>query len=91
MGHYPFLPHSDPFGDSLALCLSDDLSKMGKLKLIGQLKKRNYKNVELLEADKVVLETEKPLPGDSDGEAFAVNATKFVFEIRKKMLKILVP
>ncbi len=91
MGHYPFCPHADLYGDNFAMLLGDDLSKMDKLKLVSQLKKGNYEKVELLEAKKAVLELEEPLPGDSDGEAFAVNATKFTFELKKKMLKVLVP
>jgi diacylglycerol kinase family enzyme len=91
MGHYPFCPHAELHGDTFAMLLGDDLSKIEKLKLVSQLKKGNYEKVELLEAKKAVLELEEPLPGDSDGEAFAVNATKFTFELRKKMLKVLVP
>ncbi|MHA1910613.1 MAG: diacylglycerol/lipid kinase family protein [Candidatus Kariarchaeaceae archaeon] len=91
MGHYPFCPHAELYGDTFAMCLGDGLSKIDKLKLVSQLKKGNYENVELLEAKKTVLKLEEPLPGDSDGEAFAVNAINYTFELKKKMLKVLVP
>ncbi|MHA1910614.1 MAG: diacylglycerol/lipid kinase family protein [Candidatus Kariarchaeaceae archaeon] len=91
MAHYPFCPHAELYGDTFAIGLGKNLSKLNKLKLIGQLKKENYKNVELLEAKKVVLELEEPISGDADGECFAVKATKFSFELQKKMVKVLVP
>ena len=36
-----------------------------------------YKNLELLEGKKVVLELEEAISGDADGECFAIKSTKF--------------
>ena len=91
MAHYPFCPHAELYGDTFAIALGKNISKLNKLRLIGQLKKGNYKNIELLEGKKVILELEEPISGDADGECFAIKAAKFTFELQKKMIKVIVP
>jgi diacylglycerol kinase family enzyme len=91
MAHYLFCPQAELYGDTFAISIGKNLSKIKTLNLISQLKKENYTNIELLEGKKVVLELEKPISGDADGECFAVKATKFSFELKKKMVKAIVP
>jgi diacylglycerol kinase family enzyme len=91
MAHYPFMPHADPYGETFALCLGENLSRIKQLGLVSAIKKGNYKNLELLDAKKVILEVEKPLPGDTDGELLIDQGTRFEMELQKKNLKVIVP
>jgi len=91
MAHYPFMPHSDPYGETFALCLGENLSRIKQLGLISAIKKRNYKNLELLDAKKAILEVEEPIPGDTDGELIIDQGMKFELELQKKKLKVIVP
>ncbi len=91
MSHYYFCPNADLFGEEFEILLADGLSKFKKLGLISSLKKKDYRNVELLNAKKAEIELENAITGDADGELFAENSRKFSFELKKKQLNVIIP
>ncbi len=90
-GHYKFCPNADHFGDSFATTIGNNISRFTQLRLIGLIKKEKYDKLEISEAKRVFVEVDKPIPGGADGEPYAVNATKFKLELKKKSFKVIVP
>ncbi|OLS20204.1 MAG: Diacylglycerol kinase [Candidatus Heimdallarchaeota archaeon LC_2] len=92
-GEYKILPHANIWGDQMAYTVAIGFSKLSMLKLLGVLKKGEHteeiSGVYMGHANKISIETEKPLIFETDGEPFSYESTEIIVKAIPKAINVI--
>ncbi len=92
-GGFNVLPNNRPYFGDFGVCVAGDIAKWKWYYIINQIKKGTHiklKGVHFIRGKKITIETEKPLPVETEGEVFSEKSTKTTFTIAEKPLPTIV-
>lgn len=94
LGAFHIVPHATPTADKMAVLLGINLGKLALLKRLQQAKNKPINADQYIlyrQASKIVVEAERPLACEVDGEIVDTNAYKIEFHAHPGRLRFVVP